>query len=172
MTQDVAVVVGATGAIGSAVVDRLVAKGLEVVAVARHEAALAQLARERVHPCVADLASDDAVAAVGAGLAELMNGGAEGAQTGRRLRLAVFAAGLPVRGSVETIEPVAPTTTARPWAVASAVGPAVAPDRGSAVTAARPRPGPRRRPGGPRPRRRGRRRRAPRRSPRRAAGTA
>jgi len=105
MTQDVAVVVGATGAIGSAVVDRLVAKGLEVVAVARHEAALAQLARERVHPCVADLASDDAVAAVGAGLAELMNGGAEGAQTGRRLRLAVFAAGLPVRGSVETIEP-------------------------------------------------------------------
>lgn len=106
--QDVAVVVGATGAIGSAVVDRLVGKGLDVVAVARHEGALAELAGDRVHPCVADIGSDDAVAAIRAGLAAVMDGrGGAGpeAAVGRRLRLVVFAAGLPVRGSVETIEP-------------------------------------------------------------------
>jgi NAD(P)-dependent dehydrogenase (short-subunit alcohol dehydrogenase family) len=114
VTQDVAVVVGATGAIGSAVVGRLVDKGLEVLAVARHEAALAGIARAQVHPCVADIGTDAAVAAVGAGLAAVMAGSADVdgpgsgvgvGLAGRRLRLVVFAAGLPVRGSVETIEP-------------------------------------------------------------------
>ncbi len=91
------VVVGATGAIGSAVVRRLVGRGMQVVAVARSADALAALAAELtgVHPCAADIASDGAVGEIGVAVAAI----------GGPVRLAVFAAGLPVRGSAETIDP-------------------------------------------------------------------
>jgi NAD(P)-dependent dehydrogenase (short-subunit alcohol dehydrogenase family) len=89
-----AVVVGATGTIGRAVVGRLTGRGLPVLAVARGEAGLKELAaaNELVTSCPADIGSNDAIAAIRAAL------------TGP-VRMAVFAAGLPVRGSADTIDP-------------------------------------------------------------------
>lgn len=69
-TKAIAVVVGATGEFGGAIVRRLANEGLRIVAVARTEAALDSL-REQVPdvvPCVADIASDDAIAAISAAL--------------------------------------------------------------------------------------------------------
>ncbi|HEX5296497.1 MAG TPA: SDR family oxidoreductase [Streptosporangiaceae bacterium] len=88
------VVVGATGTIGQAVIRRLTRRGLPVVAVARSKDALDELAasHELVTPCPADIGSNDAIAAIGSAL------------TGT-VRMAVFAAGLPVRGSADTIDP-------------------------------------------------------------------
>ena len=88
------VVVGATGAIGQAVIGRLTRRGLPVVAVARSKDALDELAaaHELVTPCPADIGSNDAIGAIGSAL------------TGT-VRMAVFAAGLPVRGSADTIDP-------------------------------------------------------------------
>lgn len=66
--QEIAVVVGATGAFGQAIVSRLAGQGLAVVAVARSVNALDAL-RERcpgLRPCAADIASDSAIAAIGA----------------------------------------------------------------------------------------------------------
>ncbi len=101
--RELGVVVGATGAVGSVLVHRLAARGLDVVAVARDAAALATLAEAvrteddgdggAVLPCPADIATNAATDAIRA------------AVTGRRVRIAVLAAGLPVRGSVETIDP-------------------------------------------------------------------
>ncbi|MET0741314.1 MAG: SDR family oxidoreductase [Candidatus Nanopelagicales bacterium] len=89
-----AVVVGATGSLGSAVVERLVGRGLPVVAVARSQAGLDELATRLpgVTPCQADIGVNAAIEAIGDSL------------TGP-VRMAVFAAGLPVRGSVETVDP-------------------------------------------------------------------
>jgi NAD(P)-dependent dehydrogenase (short-subunit alcohol dehydrogenase family) len=89
-----AVVVGATGAIGQAVVRRLTGRGLPVLAVARGEAALKHLAAANplVTGCPADIASNESIAAI------------SGALTGP-VRIAVFAAGLPVRGSADSIDP-------------------------------------------------------------------
>src|SRR4029077_14855315 len=89
-----AVVVGATGAIGQAVIRRLTRRGLPVVAVARGKDSLDELAAadELVTPCAADIGRTDAIAAISAAL------------TGT-VRIAVFAAGLPVRGSADTIDP-------------------------------------------------------------------
>ncbi len=76
-----AVVVGATGAIGSAVVRRLTWRGLGVVAVARSAAGLAELAAGggQVVCCQADIGSNDSIEAI------------ESCLTGR-VRMAVFAA--------------------------------------------------------------------------------
>jgi NAD(P)-dependent dehydrogenase (short-subunit alcohol dehydrogenase family) len=97
-TSETAVVVGATGAMGSVVTHRLVDRGLRVVAVARTGAALDALAGEhgsdRIVPCVADIGDDSAI--------ELIRSTLSG-----RVKLALFAAGLPVRGSADTIEPEA-----------------------------------------------------------------
>lgn len=91
---DLCVVVGATGSIGSAVVGRLSARGLPVLAVARTATALEALAAATpgVRTCVADIADDAATATIAAAL--------DGP-----VRMAVFAAGLPVRGSADTIDP-------------------------------------------------------------------
>lgn len=61
-----AVVAGATGALGPFIVDRLLARQLGVVAVARDEARLARLCEERpsVVPCRADVAQGSAQEAV------------------------------------------------------------------------------------------------------------
>jgi NAD(P)-dependent dehydrogenase (short-subunit alcohol dehydrogenase family) len=89
-----AVVVGATGSMGSAFVARLVRHGVPVVAVARGQQALADLAA--VHPdittCVADISENSAIDAIAASL------------TGP-VRMALFCAGLPFRGSVDVIDP-------------------------------------------------------------------
>jgi NAD(P)-dependent dehydrogenase (short-subunit alcohol dehydrogenase family) len=93
MSED-AVVVGATGTLGSALVRRLASRGLRVVAVARSEESLSTMADSidgEVAPCPADIASNDAIAAI------------QGALSGQ-VRIAVLAAGLPVRGSVATID--------------------------------------------------------------------
>jgi NAD(P)-dependent dehydrogenase (short-subunit alcohol dehydrogenase family) len=89
-----AVVVGATGTIGRAVTQRLTRRGLAVVAVARSKEALDELAAEHelITPCPADIGSNAAIGAISATL------------TGA-VRMAVFAAGLPVRGSADTIDP-------------------------------------------------------------------
>ncbi len=93
-TPEQAVVVGATGAIGQAVVSRLTRRGLRILAVARSKADLDELASgsDLITPCPADIGSNDAIAAIGSAL------------TGP-VRMAVFAAGLPVRGSADTIDP-------------------------------------------------------------------
>jgi NAD(P)-dependent dehydrogenase (short-subunit alcohol dehydrogenase family) len=79
-----AVVVGATGAIGSAVVRRLTWRGLGVVAVARNAARLAEIAAGggQVTCCAADIGSNDSIEAIASCL------------TGP-VRIAVFAAALP-----------------------------------------------------------------------------
>jgi NAD(P)-dependent dehydrogenase (short-subunit alcohol dehydrogenase family) len=92
--SEIAVVVGATGAMGTAMTKRLVAQGLRVVAVARTAATVDDLAASTpgVVPCVADIGDNSSVEAIAAAL-------------DAPVRMAVFAAGLPVRGSVETIDP-------------------------------------------------------------------
>ena len=61
--KEVAVVVGATGAFGKAIVARLTASGLGVVAVARSVEPLTALVRDHpgVIPCVADISSDTSI---------------------------------------------------------------------------------------------------------------
>lgn len=93
--DEVAVIVGATGSVGSAVTRRCADRGLAVLAVGRNQDTLADLAGEvdGVEPCPADIADDTSMAAIRDGVGD------------RRVRLALLCAGLPVRGSVTTIEP-------------------------------------------------------------------
>lgn len=68
INKELAVVVGATGAFGQAIVARLCAGGLDVVAVARQASTLKDLAatHPNVIPCVADISKDEAIAQVAA----------------------------------------------------------------------------------------------------------
>lgn len=62
--MEVAVVVGATGAMGSVIARRLASRGtLRVLAVARSEASVSELCASApgIEPCVADLSEDDAI---------------------------------------------------------------------------------------------------------------
>jgi NAD(P)-dependent dehydrogenase (short-subunit alcohol dehydrogenase family) len=79
----IAVVVGASGSLGSAIAARLERAGLDVVGVARTPGT----------SCVADIGSDAAVGAIAA------------AVDGRPVRMVVQAAGLPAAGPLATIEP-------------------------------------------------------------------
>jgi NAD(P)-dependent dehydrogenase (short-subunit alcohol dehydrogenase family) len=89
---ELGVVVGATGALGSAIVARLRRADLRVIAVARSADALAELAAgdADILPVVADLQSDDAVATIAAAV-------------DAPVRIAVQAAGLPASGTIDTI---------------------------------------------------------------------
>lgn len=91
MSQELAVVVGATGAFGNAIVDRLITAGLRVVAVARTEASLVALQARHAGlvACVADIAADDAIEAIRAAL------------TGR-VRMVVHGPGVAVAGGILT----------------------------------------------------------------------
>lgn len=93
--EECCVVVGATGAMGTVITERLVARGYRVIAVARGGDALDKLtaADDRVIACRTDIGDDAAIEAIGDHL------------TGP-VRMAVFAAGLPVKGSVDSIDPV------------------------------------------------------------------
>lgn len=89
MANELAVVVGASGDFGRRIVARLIGSGLDVLAVARSEAPLQALRAEcpRVIPCVADIASDESVAAIGAAL-------------DRPVRMVVHGPGVAVAGGV------------------------------------------------------------------------
>ena len=94
--EELAVVVGATGAFGNAMVERLAGAGLGVVAVARSADSLAAL-RERVPglvACAADIASDSAIAVIAAAV-------------DRPVRMVVHGPGVTVAGGILT----APTAT-------------------------------------------------------------
>jgi NAD(P)-dependent dehydrogenase (short-subunit alcohol dehydrogenase family) len=96
MPHELCVVVGATGAVGEAVVRRLAGSGHRVLAVARSSDALARL--EALVPGVATHAADLADDAATDSLRSAIDA---------PVRLAVFAAGLAVTGSLDTIEPSA-----------------------------------------------------------------
>ena len=88
---ELAVVVGATGAFGKAMVDRLAAAGLGVVAVARSVDSLAAL-RDRVPglvACAADIADDAAIEAIAAAV-------------DRPVRMVVHGPGVAVAGGILT----------------------------------------------------------------------
>ena len=93
------VVVGATGTMGTAITRRLTKAGVPVVAVGRRRQELDDLAATEplVEPCIADIGEDAASAA----LASALSG---------PVRMAVFAAALPVKGSLDVIEPSALAT--------------------------------------------------------------
>ncbi|HEY2204727.1 MAG TPA: SDR family oxidoreductase [Pseudonocardia sp.] len=93
---DQAVVVGATGAVGGAILRALRDAGLSVVAVARDADALGELAAEDtgVRPCPADIGTDDAQAAIAAAVAD-----------GGPVRMVVQATGLPATGPLATVDP-------------------------------------------------------------------
>src|SRR5262249_32104505 len=93
-TPEQAGVGGAAGAIGRAGIGGLTRRGRPGGGGAGGQEGLggAAAAHELVTPCPADIGSNDAIAAIGAAL------------TGT-VRIAVFAAGLPVRGSADTIDP-------------------------------------------------------------------
>ncbi len=92
MTAGLGVVVGATGALGSAIVARLRSAGLRVIAVARSADALAALADgdEQIVPLAADLQSDGAIDTIAAAC-------------DAPVRIAVQAAGLPGSGTIDTL---------------------------------------------------------------------
>lgn len=65
--RELAVVVGATGAFGQPIVERLIGRGLTVLAVARSATSLAGLAERfgaALVPCAADIADDASIAAI------------------------------------------------------------------------------------------------------------
>lgn len=87
------VVVGATGAFGTVMVERLLGLGYGVLAVARSEASLLALAEKHpgLRPCVADIAQDSAVQAI----AQALPG---------PVRMVVHGPGVSVGGGVLAIE--------------------------------------------------------------------
>lgn len=93
-TGETAVIVGATGAFGKAIVGRLITAGLDVVAVSRTHAALEGLAGEYpgLIPCEADISDDSAIARI------------ESTLTGP-VRMVVHGPGLAAPGGVLQIAP-------------------------------------------------------------------
>ncbi len=93
-TTEQVVVVGATGAFGTMVVDKLLSEGLSVIAVARSSEALATMVRSRpgLIPCIADIGDDSSIDAIRA------------AVTGP-VRMVVHGPGLPFAGGVLSASP-------------------------------------------------------------------
>ena len=89
MARELAIVSGGAGAIGQVITRRLVEHGLDVIIVGRRAEELEALAATSPHirPCVADLASDDAIAKVAAAL-------------DAPVRAIVHSVGVPVAGGV------------------------------------------------------------------------
>lgn len=99
MSSPLAVVVGATGALGGAIVRRLRARGLPVLAVARSADGVAALAAddEGVVACPADIGSDGAQGVIAAAVEA----------RGVGVRIVVQAAGLPALGALDSVDPTA-----------------------------------------------------------------
>lgn len=90
LAQEVAVVVGATGEIGSVVVARLISAGLDIIAVGRDRPKLDELAelhQGRVTGCATDIASDSSIDDI----RNILD---------RPVAMVVHAAGVPVAGGV------------------------------------------------------------------------
>lgn len=89
MMEELAIVVGASGAFGREMVSRLRDAGLQVLAVARSESGLREVAAARagVRACIADISSDDSIAAIRAA-------------TTLPVRMVVHSPGVPVAGGV------------------------------------------------------------------------
>jgi NADP-dependent 3-hydroxy acid dehydrogenase YdfG len=69
--KELAVVVGATGAFGKAIVSRLKSNGLDIIAVARSANALEALVEEHgVIPCVADISSNESIEQINAAISK------------------------------------------------------------------------------------------------------
>lgn len=91
--RELAVVVGASGAFGQVIVDRLVAAGLDVLAVARDAAKLAGLVdqhRGRVEACATDISADAAIQDLGRALS----------RRGQLVRAVVHGPGVVVAGGI------------------------------------------------------------------------
>ncbi|MCK6403438.1 MAG: SDR family oxidoreductase [Sphaerotilus natans subsp. sulfidivorans] len=98
--RELAVVVGATGAFGQAIVERLVGRGLTVLAVARSTNSLAGLAERfgpQLLPCAADIADDASVEAIRAAV------DAQHALDGAPVRLVVHGPGVAVAGGIASV---------------------------------------------------------------------
>ncbi|CAM4316513.1 SDR family oxidoreductase [Novosphingobium lubricantis] len=88
--RDQAIVVGAGGALGQAIVTDLVAAGIDVLGVARNPASLAALGErhgDRFRAVIADMADDTAIKAIGAAITAPVS-------------IVVHAPGVPVAGGV------------------------------------------------------------------------
>jgi NAD(P)-dependent dehydrogenase (short-subunit alcohol dehydrogenase family) len=94
VSNEWAVVAGASGALGRTIVDRLLARGLGVVAIGRTLATLEETAagRDGVVACVADITTDAGAAAVG----ECLPG---------PVRMVVNSAAAPMGGGILDVEP-------------------------------------------------------------------
>lgn len=92
MTTDMAVIVGATGALGRAIAARLADAGLRILAVSRTAQTLEDLTSRNpaITPCVADIASDDSIARIAAAVSG-------------PVRMVVHGPGLAAAGEVLTI---------------------------------------------------------------------
>src|SRR3546814_11983896 len=93
--RETAIVVGAGGALGQAIVADLVAAGVDILGVARNPASLATLAErhgDRFRPVIADMADDSAIEAVGAAITA-------------PVAMVVPAPGVPVAGGVRVAPP-------------------------------------------------------------------
>lgn len=92
-TKEWVVVVGATGAFGSVMVERFLARGLGVLAVARSAASLADLAAKNpgLVPCAADISDDASIEVIKAALPG-------------PVRMVVHGPGVAVGGGVLTID--------------------------------------------------------------------
>ncbi|MCB1001440.1 MAG: SDR family oxidoreductase [Ilumatobacteraceae bacterium] len=89
------VVVGASGAFGTAIVDRLVGRGLQVAAVGRHLESIGALVErhgEAVRPCATDIAADAATDTIRAALDD-----------DRPVRAVVHGPGVAVAGGIATV---------------------------------------------------------------------
>jgi short-subunit dehydrogenase len=88
-SRELAVMVGATGSLGKVIARRLVASGLDLLAVGRSEAALESLAGGSAHIryCVADISEDSAIERI----AHCVD---------KTVRIAIHAPGVPVAGGV------------------------------------------------------------------------
>jgi len=98
--RELAVVVGATGAFGQPIVERLIGRGLTVLAVARSADSLAGLAERcgpALVPCVADIARDEAIDAIRASVA------AQQGEHGATVRMVVHGPGVAVAGGIATV---------------------------------------------------------------------
>lgn len=87
--RELAVMVGATGALGRVVAQRLVASGLDLLAVGRQEETLKKLTAgsARMRYCVADISEDAAIETIAR-------------EVGSPVRIAIHAPGVPVAGGV------------------------------------------------------------------------
>lgn len=93
-SQEIAVIVGASGDFGRAITARLHGRGLKVVAVGRSASSLSALASEfdGLVPCIADISNDSAIADIKAAL-------------DAPVRVAVHGPGLSAPGHVDDIAP-------------------------------------------------------------------